>query len=92
MCSGLVKVQFSLNSINIFLDADINIKSHVDGATPLHVTARYNQAEATKLLLQRDADIKATMSNGQTALHIACRKGHVKIAQVWPVAKFRWSA
>ncbi|XP_072034493.1 transient receptor potential cation channel subfamily A member 1-like [Amphiura filiformis] len=62
--------------------ANVNVKSPVDCATPLHMAARYNCPDAAEALLKRGADVTDALINGQTALHICCRRGFLNIAKV----------
>ena len=56
--------------------------SRLDDATPLHIAAKYNCVDAAKLLLKYDADVMAKLTNGQTPIHICCRKCHMDIVKV----------
>ncbi|XP_072018517.1 transient receptor potential cation channel subfamily A member 1-like isoform X2 [Amphiura filiformis] len=62
--------------------ADINIKSSVDEATPLHIASKYNCANATEVLLLHGADVTDALTNGQTALHVCCRRGHLMLIKI----------
>ena len=62
--------------------SDINKKASVDDATALHIAAKCNHVNAVKVLLKYDADIMAKLTNGQTPLHIACRKGYMEVVKV----------
>ena len=68
-------------------NADINIRSDSDGATPLMrlcETEGYtdNHLESAKVLVERGADINVEDINGCTALHRAFSGGHAVLAQV----------
>jgi ankyrin repeat protein len=50
---------------------DISSKCDTDGATPLHVAAEWEAANATKMLLSRGANVHTTTEEGFTPLHMA---------------------
>ncbi|XP_072032763.1 transient receptor potential cation channel subfamily A member 1-like [Amphiura filiformis] len=63
-------------------EADVNVKSSVDEATPLHLAARYNCPDAAEVLLQYGADVTDALTNGQTPLHVCCRRGFSKVVKI----------
>ena len=60
----------------------MNVKSSFDDATPLHTAAKHNCADATKVLLHHGADVTDVLTNGHIALHVASRRGHLKLVEV----------
>ncbi|XP_072042795.1 transient receptor potential cation channel subfamily A member 1-like [Amphiura filiformis] len=62
--------------------ADVNVKSSMDEATPLHLVARYNCPDAAEVLLQYGADVTDTLTNGQIPLHVCCRRGFLKVVKI----------
>ncbi|KAA3671825.1 ankyrin repeat domain-containing protein 49 [Paragonimus westermani] len=52
------------------LGADINIRT-LDGWTPLHSAAFWNQFACVQLLLAAGAELNATTNSNQTPLHLA---------------------
>lgn len=62
--------------------ADVAVKTHSRGVTPLMQVVEWNPAlgcQAVKELLQRSADVGAEDRFGSTALHVACRRGAPEI-------------
>ncbi len=47
----------------------------VDGASPLHAAAELGLDDVTRVLLGARANVQAQMHDGETALHVAARKG-----------------
>lgn len=66
-----------------FIDAksDLNEKDPY-GATPLSITATFNQPEITKILLEAGADVNTQVADGSTALHVAAFFGREDIVQM----------
>ncbi|XP_072042762.1 transient receptor potential cation channel subfamily A member 1-like [Amphiura filiformis] len=62
--------------------ADVNVKSSVDEATPLHLAARYNCPDAAEVLIHYGADVTDALTNGQTPLHVCCRRGFLKVVKI----------
>ncbi|XP_066532612.1 NF-kappa-B inhibitor epsilon [Hoplias malabaricus] len=50
---------------------DLNIQEGTSGKTALHIAVELHDVEAVTLLLNRGANVDATMLNGCTALHLA---------------------
>ncbi|XP_063968080.1 serine/threonine-protein phosphatase 6 regulatory ankyrin repeat subunit B-like isoform X1 [Lytechinus pictus] len=62
--------------------AQVQLKGGKAEETPLHIAARIKEGEkVAEMLLKSGADVNATMTNGETAMHIACRHGHIKMLQ-----------
>ncbi|XP_067028430.1 uncharacterized protein [Acropora muricata] len=67
----------SLITSSIFKDKETIFKKDQKGNTLLHILCNYNAAELRQLLsilLQKGADANAINEDGDTPLHIACRK------------------
>ena len=62
-----------LNTVKKVLEfgADIEVKTEVNGMTPLMYAARYNNVEMIKLLIANGADVSATSKMGFTAKQYA---------------------
>ena len=52
------------------------------GGTYLHFTAYLGDVDATKMLVEDNAEVNAGDERKQTALHFACYGGHVDVAKV----------
>lgn len=50
--------------------------------TPLHLACTYGQLEATKILVQYNADLMSFGEKKQTSLHKACAVGSVELVEV----------
>ncbi|KAJ8033227.1 Ankyrin-1 [Holothuria leucospilota] len=62
--------------------AQVQLKGGKAEETPLHIAARVKEGEkVAEMLLKSGADVNATMSNGETAMHVAARHGHLKMVQ-----------
>ncbi|XP_071836319.1 uncharacterized protein [Apostichopus japonicus] len=62
--------------------AQVQLKGGKAQEAPLHIAARIKEGEkVAEMLLKSGADVNATMSNGETALHVAARHGHLKMVQ-----------
>ena len=79
LCTWVVD---SYITLLILVQSDVNVKSAFDGATALHIAARYNCPEAATELIKNGADVAETMHNGQSPLHVCCRRGFLKVAKV----------
>ena len=74
-----------LKCARLLLDAGskLNEADDYDNWTPLILAALFGHEEIVSELLQRGADIHMKgKENGRTALHIACKKGDLKCAQL----------
>ncbi len=73
----LVKVKALLkNSPYLVSSKDEN------GATPLHIAARYGQKAAAELLLANKADVNARTFKGVMPLHLAAQQGHKDMVEL----------
>ncbi|XP_071508793.1 uncharacterized protein [Diadema antillarum] len=62
--------------------AQVQLKGGKAEETPLHIAARIKEGEkVAEMLLKSGADVNATMTNGETAMHIASRHGHIKMME-----------
>jgi ankyrin repeat protein len=75
--------------IKVLHDFKVNLNQKTDpdnailaSATPLHIAAHYNRAEAMAMLLQLGADPNIPDKSGQTPLHLAVIQGNIKIIQL----------
>ena len=60
----------------------VEIKGGPDKETPLHIAARVEQGErCAEMLVKSGANVNATKENGETALHISSRHGHLRMVQ-----------
>ena len=73
-----------LETVKKFLEfgSDIEIKTEVNGMTPLMYAARYNNVEMVNLLVLNGADINATSKLGYTALDYAELSGAKDVASL----------
>ena len=62
--------------------ADVNAANFEDGTTSLMNSSYNNDTETTKLLLEYNADPDLGNKYGDTALHMACRKGYTDIVKL----------
>ncbi|MHB9147127.1 MAG: ankyrin repeat domain-containing protein [Candidatus Amoebophilus sp.] len=67
---------------NIGLMGGGNINTKDQGDWPLHRAAENGKLKATKLLLDRGAEVNAKNKDGNTPLHLATAGGHVKIVKL----------
>lgn len=59
--------------------ADPNLSSYNGRETPLHEACECGgRIEVARLLINHGASIEAVNEQGQTALHLACRHGHLR--------------
>ncbi|XP_067928929.1 serine/threonine-protein phosphatase 6 regulatory ankyrin repeat subunit B-like [Watersipora subatra] len=62
--------------------AQVELKGGKTKETPLHIAARITGAEqCVDMLIKCGADVNNYKENGETALHIAARYGHLKVVQ-----------
>jgi hypothetical protein len=66
----------------IRLGADVNVRHHGDGDTPLIRAARMGIVPLVKVLLAAGANPQAAMTNGATALSEAERGGHAEVIEL----------
>ncbi|WP_158974255.1 ankyrin repeat domain-containing protein [Cellulophaga sp. L1A9] len=71
-----------LNTVKKFIEfgADIEVKTEVNGMTPLMYAARYNNVSMIKLLLDNGADKDAVSKMGFTALKYAELSGATAVS------------
>ena len=62
--------------------ADINGRDPTSGSTPLIFAALFGQTEATRLLLERKADLTLTNPDGNTPLHVAALFAYPETVQL----------
>ena len=62
--------------------ADINVRAHDGGATPLLSAATHGTPEMVAFLLDKKASINAQNNQGGTALFLAARFGHTEIVKL----------
>ncbi|WP_206679355.1 ankyrin repeat domain-containing protein [Endozoicomonas acroporae] len=66
------------------LKVDVNVKTHTDGATPLHMAAQNGHIESVKELLENyQTPVNKQMNDGCTPLHLAARNGHTEIVRAF---------
>ncbi|XP_068698490.1 transient receptor potential cation channel subfamily A member 1-like isoform X2 [Montipora foliosa] len=70
--------EFLLDSDNVKLLNSLD----EEGASLLHFSARLNRAEATRVLIDRGADVDIRLRDGSTPLHVAARFNSASVAQV----------
>ena len=66
----------------IRLGADVNVRHHGDGDTPLIRAARMGLVPLVKVLLAAGANPQVAMTNGATALSEAERGGHAEVIEL----------
>ena len=71
----LVNLILSINGV------DINLKSALDGYSPLHEAASSGFLNVVKLLVDKGANINQVSFHDETPLHVACKKGHFDIVK-----------
>ena len=57
-------------------------KKDDEGWTPLHLAARNNSFETSRLMIDRGANVDATDKRGMTPLHLAARYHHLDVASL----------
>ena len=69
--------------VNVLVEfgADVECRTGADNpilpsATPLHLAAHYGRVDAARALLLRGCNVNAVDGTGQTAMHIAAKRGH----------------
>ena len=50
--------------------------------TPILCASKFGAHEACRLLIQRGAQVLKKTCNGQSPLHYAARKGHMRVVEV----------
>ena len=68
------KVKEILTRYNVNIDT-----TNDDGWTPLHIAARYNNAEVADKLIAANANVNATDDDGKTPLHIAAEYNSTEV-------------
>ncbi|KAG1670580.1 hypothetical protein FOA52_012152 [Chlamydomonas sp. UWO 241] len=61
--------------------ADLCNQANIDDCTPLHCALHFGHASTARLLIERGADPLHRNEIGETALHVACKEGHVELAR-----------
>lgn len=64
-----------------------NSSKYASRGTPLHFAAEHADAEITRLLIQKGALVNTQDLYGETALHLAAKRGHVGIIKVLLASK-----
>lgn len=67
--------------LSIEAGMDVN-KPDGNGFTPLMMAAWYGNADAAKLLMDKGANLTATLEDGRTAIRIAQERGHPELANL----------
>ena len=76
--SGQVEVAHML----IEHGGNVTTTQNKDGETLLHLASQEGQAEAARMLIERDADVTALNKNRKTPLHLALQKNHAEVARM----------
>jgi len=64
-------------------EGEITVHSKTcEGDTPLHFTARWGDAEGTKLLIAAGADVNAIGDMSETLLHVSLREGNEDLVRL----------
>ncbi|CAH1774233.1 unnamed protein product [Owenia fusiformis] len=62
--------------------AEVEIKGGKERETPLHIAARVKDGDkCADMLIKSGADVNAVKEDGETALHIGCREGNLRMVQ-----------
>ena len=69
----------NIDRVKYFLNAGGDIDTIATFFTPLGIVAELNDLELLQLLITNGANINKIMTDGNTALHLAARNGHVDI-------------
>ncbi|WP_158974253.1 ankyrin repeat domain-containing protein [Cellulophaga sp. L1A9] len=79
---SIAVAQSDLNTVKKFIEfgADIEVKTEVNGMTPLMYAARYNNVSMIKLLLDNGANKDAVSKMGFTALKYAELSGATAVS------------
>jgi ankyrin repeat protein len=86
---GLVPLSLSNNpqTMKILIEegkANVNIKSPIDGSTPLVLLLSHAKAstDCLKLLINNSADVNAELADGTRAISFACLRGHAQAVEL----------
>jgi len=60
--------------------AEVNVRNEM-GYTPLHFAAFIGNVSLVKLLVEREADVRLTNNNGQTASDVSRFNGKLDVAE-----------
>ena len=63
----------------VSLNVDVNLASHVDGTTPMHVAALHGRTSCAQILYSNGSQINVKNSNDNTPLHLAAFNGHTSM-------------
>jgi ankyrin repeat protein len=73
----------SLRCFNLLVEEGLNYNEKVLLQwTPLHFSVTQKHAAIVKRLIEMECDVNATDEFGMTALHYACRAGHIEIVKL----------
>ncbi|XP_050394765.1 uncharacterized protein LOC126812415 [Patella vulgata] len=61
--------------------ADTNSINHL-GETPLHIAAKSNKADATKVLIKNRCEVNSGCLDGNTPLHLAAKNGSLEVVNI----------
>ena len=77
---AILKNNFSLELIDLFLRSGGDVNAHDDNrTTPLLLAVKNKNEEAVKILIEAEADVNFRYSNEQTALIIAVKNSDIKM-------------
>ena len=82
-CSSEVSNTFRHAEILLEAGADVNLKSKLEGSTPLHEAVRYGHIQAVEYFLNKGADVNMKDETAmRTPLHWAASAGNIEIAKI----------
>ena len=61
------------------MGVDVNVRSCVDGRTPLHMAALHGRTSCAQVLLSNGAHVNVQDVESNTPLHLAARNGHTPL-------------
>ena len=64
------------------IDQHVDVTSHNNGETSLHIAVQYNDIKIVKSLILKGADVNAVDNNGNTPLHLAIIYERVEIVEL----------
>ena len=57
----------------------------IEGITPLHIAGKTNAVNAAEILIKHGADVSVRDCKQKTPLHLAARRGNIKVMKVAPL-------